>query len=77
MNQSKQKHAQITSRYLAGKTLNELGSQIDRTRQEVYMWKSGKQSPPAVMLLKIIQASAADAWVIDWAEECLRVYMEE
>jgi len=77
MDKIKQSHAIITSRYLAGRTLSDLGRQIGRTRQEVWMWKQGIQSPPAVMLLKIIQASAADAWVIDWAEECLRVYMED
>ena len=77
MNQSKQRHAEITSRYLAGKTLNELGSQIDRTRQEVYMWKKGLQSPPAVMLLKVIQSATAVDWVLDWAAECLKVYLEE
>ena len=77
MTDIKQRHAEITRRFLVGKTLSDLGRQIDRTRQEVYMWKSGKQSPPAVMLLKIIQLSAADDWVIDWAEECLRCYLEE
>jgi len=72
----KKRHAEITSRYLAGKTLQEFGDAIGRKRQEVYMWKVGKQSPPPVMLMKIVKFQNGASWVVGWAKECLDVYLD-
>ena len=70
-------HAAITAKYLEGKTLQEFGDAIGRMPQEVHHWKVALQSPPAVLLYKLSLSSTADEWVVSWAEECLKVYLEE
>lgn len=70
-------HAEITKRYLEGKTLEEFGNAIGRNLQEVSHWKNARQSPPAVLLYRLSLSDTAADWVRKWAGECLNVWLQE
>lgn len=69
------KTAEITRRYLTGKTLqafaDALGSNENISRVSVYQWSKGQFAPDPIMLNRITRSPLAEDWAREWARECL------
>lgn len=69
----------ITNQYLVGRTLDEFAADlgINASRQMVWMWKEGIQSPAYLTLAKVILSNSSASWAVQWAKECSAVYLRE
>lgn len=71
----KGKTAEITRRYLGEKTNEEFAQElgIEASRQMIWNWTQGLQSPSALTLLWVVSSPTSTAEARAWAEECLNV----
>ncbi|HSW63812.1 MAG TPA: hypothetical protein VLH56_10980 [Dissulfurispiraceae bacterium] len=70
---------EITRKHLEGRTLEKFAASlgIPSSKQQVWMWKSGKQAPDTLTLFRVIASPTAEAWARAWAGECLSVIQSD
>lgn len=72
----KTKTAQITQRYLSNRSLAAFarGLGVPASRQLVYQWREGVQSPSYQTLFSVLASPHAKDWAHEWATEILALY---
>lgn len=72
----KDKTSEITKKYIGEQTLEAFGISlgIKASRQAVWNWKEGKESPDTMTLFRVIASPDSTALAKTWAGEILAVY---
>lgn len=74
-----EKIPEITIRYIGEKTLQEFADSlgINASRQSVHQWKTGKEEPSIMTLIKVIGSETATHEAKEWARECINALTAE